>query len=102
VHQTLTRLSLGGRSGFPGWFRSHPKITEPYTPNRRAAGASLRPWEATLHWRTLLWWLALIVFVLAAIFHYSPRLGRHAPALVAAGLALFTLGWLARGDLVGD
>jgi len=59
------------------------------------------PWEASLHWRTLLWWLSLILFVLAAVFHYSPRLSRHTPALVAAGLAAFTLGWLAGSDLVG-
>lgn len=54
-----------------------------------------------MHWRTLLWWLAFILFALAALFHYSPRLSRHTPALLAAGLAAFTLGWLTRGDLIG-
>jgi uncharacterized membrane protein len=53
--------------------------------------------------RQALWLLAFAVFVLAAVFHYSPRLNKHTPALTAAGLALFVLGWLTRGTLTdGD
>lgn len=51
--------------------------------------------------RQALWAIALLLLVLAGILHYSPRLSRHTPALLAFGMAAFVLGWLTRGQVAG-
>jgi hypothetical protein len=52
--------------------------------------------------RQLLWLLAFLLLLAAAVVHYSPRLSRHTTPLALAGFGVFFLGWAVRGELSID
>lgn len=55
-----------------------------------------------MSWRRLLWIIAAVLLLLAALVAYSPnpRLSRHSTPLALAGFGVFFLGWAATGAVL--